>query len=178
MRQRVMIAMALLREPELLIADEPTTALDVTTQKEILSLIVGLTRTRGMGLLLITHNLGIANEIADVTYVFYAGRVVEVGPTRTLFERAAHPYTRGLIASIPSLDASRPVSGIPGEISQSDRESTGCCFIRRVQICNRYLRRVPATSFRSRWVTQGGLLSCKELAVTLMIANPFLKLKT
>jgi len=131
MRQRVMIAMALLREPELLIADEPTTALDVTTQKEILSLIVGLTRTRGMGLLLITHNLGIANEVADVTYVFYAGRVVEVGPTRTLFERAAHPYTRGLIASIPSLDASRPVSGIPGEISQSDRESTGCCFIGR-----------------------------------------------
>lgn len=131
MRQRVMIAMALLREPELLIADEPTTALDVTTQKEILSLIVGLTRRKGMGLLLITHNLGIANEVADKTYVFYAGRVVEVGPTRTLFERAAHPYTQGLIASIPSLDTSRPVSGIPGEISQSDRESTGCCFMNR-----------------------------------------------
>jgi peptide/nickel transport system ATP-binding protein len=132
MRQRVMIAMSLLREPDLLIADEPTTALDVTTQREILSLLQELASKNRMSLLLITHNLGIAFETAERTYVFYAGRVVEEGPTSSLFDNPMHPYTQGLIESIPSLDKSRMMEGIRGEISQTDRNSdSACCFNRR-----------------------------------------------
>lgn len=131
MRQRVMIAMALLREPDLMIADEPTTALDVTTQKEILDLLIDLTKKEHMSLILITHNLGIARESSKRTYVMYAGRVVEDGPTEQIFSRPMHPYTQGLINSIPSLDRSRSMEGIKGEISQPDRETMACCFASR-----------------------------------------------
>lgn len=140
MRQRVMIAMSLLHEPELLIADEPTTALDVTTQREILNLLRDLAINNKMSLLLITHNLGIAFETAERTYVFYAGRVVEEGTTTSLFQNPLHPYTRGLIDSIPSLDRSREMEGIRGEISQEDRSSEACCCFNRrcpiaIEIC-------------------------------------------
>lgn len=131
MRQRVMIAMALLRKPSLLIADEPTTALDVTTQKEILSLLIDLTKEEKMSLILITHNLGIARESSTKTYVMYAGRVVETGPTEQIFRKPLHPYTQGLIDSIPSLDKSRSMEGIKGEIAQQDRAAAGCCFASR-----------------------------------------------
>ncbi|MDG6996099.1 MAG: ABC transporter ATP-binding protein [Nitrososphaerota archaeon] len=131
MRQRVMLAMALLRNPLLLIADEPTTALDVTTQKEILDLLKELVQRNEMSLLLITHNLGIAFETANRTYVLYAGQVVEEGSTASIFASPKHPYTRGLIESIPSLDGSRSMAGISGEISQIDRETNYCCFASR-----------------------------------------------
>ncbi len=131
MRQRVMIAMALLRDPELLVADEPTTALDVTTQKEILDLLLGLGRKTRMSLVLITHNLGIAHESSARTYVMYAGRIVETGETSKVFRGPLHPYTQGLVESIPSLDKSRSMGSIRGEISQSDRETLACCFSSR-----------------------------------------------
>ena len=103
MRQRVMIAMALACRPQLLIADEPTTALDVTIQAQILELLRDLQRTRGMGIMLITHNLGVVAENADVVCVMYAGRVVEYARVFELFDNPLHPYTRGLFNSIPLL---------------------------------------------------------------------------
>ncbi len=102
MRQRVMIAMALANDPKLLIADEPTTALDVTIQAQILDLIKNLQRKTGMSVLLITHDLGIVSQVADHVAVMYAGQVVEDAPTRDLFRDPRHPYTRGLFASLPS----------------------------------------------------------------------------
>ncbi len=107
MRQRVMIAMALACRPKLLLADEPTTALDVTIQAQILELLRELKETRGMGVLLITHDLGVVAENADVVCVMYAGRVVEYANVIELFERPMHPYTRGLLNSIPKLGARR-----------------------------------------------------------------------
>ena len=103
MRQRVMIAMALACQPELLLADEPTTALDVTIQAQILELLRKLQETRGMAMMLITHDLGVVAENADVVAVMYAGRVLEVADVETLFGRPLHPYTRGLLASMPVL---------------------------------------------------------------------------
>ncbi len=103
MRQRVMIAMALACQPRVLLADEPTTALDVTIQAQILDLLRQLQRDRGMGIMLITHNLGVVAENADVVCVMYAGRVVEYAPVFELFDRPMHPYTRGLFSSIPGL---------------------------------------------------------------------------
>jgi oligopeptide transport system ATP-binding protein len=106
MRQRVMIAMALLCDPDLLIADEPTTALDVTIQAQILELFEELRRERGLAIVLITHDLGVVSGLCDRVLVMYAGRVVESAPTRELFARPLHPYTRALLGSVPSLGSS------------------------------------------------------------------------
>jgi oligopeptide/dipeptide ABC transporter ATP-binding protein len=105
MRQRAMIAMALLAEPDLLIADEPTTALDVTIQAQILGLLAGLRAERGMSILLITHDLGVVASLCDRVLVMYAGRIVEAGPVRALFDRPLHPYTRALLRSTPRVGA-------------------------------------------------------------------------
>jgi peptide/nickel transport system ATP-binding protein/oligopeptide transport system ATP-binding protein len=130
MRQRVMIAMALLCEPELLIADEPTTALDVTIQAQILELIRERKEATGMGIILITHDLGVVARVADRVAVMYAGRIVEEGPATAIFDDPRHPYTIGLARSIPRLDAPKgekllPIRGMPPSLA---RVPPGCPF--------------------------------------------------
>jgi oligopeptide transport system ATP-binding protein len=129
MRQRVMIAMALITNPELLIADEPTTALDVTIQAQILDLLKKLKQRHGMSLLLITHNLGIVSDLADHVVVMYAGRVVENSPASALLRKPLHPYTLALMRSIPKLGAHRErLQSIPGNVPNAARLPSGCKF--------------------------------------------------
>ncbi|GGB56531.1 ABC transporter ATP-binding protein [Tistrella bauzanensis] len=143
-RQRVMIAAALACEPKLLIADEPTTALDVTIQAQILDLIVELVDEMGMGLVLITHDLGVIAETVDMTAVMYAGSIVEAAPTPALFDHMAHPYTHGLFAAIPharglehAADGDGPahtrprLATIPGTVPDPRRLPPGCAFAGR-----------------------------------------------
>lgn len=130
--QRVMLAMALAAEPRLLIADEPTTALDVTTQRRILGLMDRLARERGMALLLITHNLGIVASYMQRLYVMYAGRIVESGSVRDVLSTPRHPYTQGLLAAVPSLRLDRPrLRDIPGTVPPPGRFPPGCAFAPR-----------------------------------------------
>ena len=145
MRQRVMIAMALACNPDLLIADEPTTALDVTIQAQILDLIRKLQEERHMAVMLITHDLGVVAETCREVLVMYAGRIVERAPVRSLFSMPAHPYTAGLLRSIPSLDAattaggSRHLAAIRGAVPDLRRLPGGCRFRERceraIEIC-------------------------------------------
>jgi oligopeptide/dipeptide ABC transporter ATP-binding protein len=129
MRQRVMIAMALVCHPQILIADEPTTALDVTIQAQILELLARLQRELGMAVMLITHDLGVVAGTADRVAVMYAGQVVESATTTELFAHPAHPYTEGLMASIPKLDAPRErLHTIPGQVPAATRWPAGCRF--------------------------------------------------
>jgi peptide/nickel transport system ATP-binding protein len=135
MRQRVMIAIALACNPDLLIADEPTTALDVTIQAQILELIDTLRQTTNMGILLITHDLGIVAERSDHTYVMYAGRVVEEAPTRELFDNPRHPYTLALLASLPqNSEPGTPLITIPGQAPGLHTILPGCGFCDRCPI--------------------------------------------
>ena len=129
MRQRVMIAMALACEPELLIADEPTTALDVTVQAQILEILDALRKKRGMSVLLITHDLGIVAGRADRVLVMYAGQIVEEAPTERLFQRPSHPYTQGLLASVPRITGPRTrLTPIGGAVPTPDAWPGGCRF--------------------------------------------------
>ncbi len=129
MQQRVMIAMALACRPRLLVADEPTTALDVTIQAQILELLKDLQREMSMSVLLITHNLGLVSELAHRIYVMYAGRIVESGPARNVLSAPHHPYTAGLIRAIPRLDrATERLDGIPGSVPHLSDMPTGCKF--------------------------------------------------
>jgi len=132
MRQRAMIAMALACEPRLLIADEPTTALDVTIQAQILELMRTLQQETGTAIVLITHDLGVVAELADDVAVMYAGRVVEQAAVRTLFDEPQHPYTIGLLGSMPRLhgDAAR-LTAIEGQVPDPLRRSAGCSFAER-----------------------------------------------
>ncbi|HVD71803.1 MAG TPA: ABC transporter ATP-binding protein [Actinomycetota bacterium] len=130
MRQRAMIAMALSNDPKVLIADEPTTALDVTVQAQILELIARLQAELGMGVVIITHDLGVVAEVADEIAVMYAGRIVEQGKTDTLFDSPAHPYTWGLLESIPKLTGPREeeLIPIPGRPPSLIHRPSGCAF--------------------------------------------------
>ncbi|HEY6877048.1 MAG TPA: ABC transporter ATP-binding protein [Polyangiales bacterium] len=134
MRQRVMIAIALAGEPELLIADEPTTALDVTIQAQILDLLAGLQRDLGMSVLLITHDLGVVAEHVHDVVVMYAGKIVEHAPTAALLASPLHPYTRGLLESVPSYAANRGrarLPTIPGTVPDLAKLPVGCRFADR-----------------------------------------------
>jgi peptide/nickel transport system ATP-binding protein len=132
MQQRVMIAMALASEPKLLVADEPTTALDVTIQAQILDLLSDLKRRLGMAILLITHNLGIVGDMADRVAVMYAGQIVELSPAKELLRRPLHPYTKALMASVPKLHGTADrLSAIPGNVPRIGNFPKGCRFYPR-----------------------------------------------
>jgi len=146
MRQRMMIAMALACSPALILADEPTTALDVTIQAQILELMKGLSRKLGVAMVIITHNLGVVARYADRVNVMYAGRIVERGTAREIYANPRHPYTLGLLRSVPRLDEPRkaklvPIQGQPPDLS---RLPQGCAFQPRCQYAvERCLREVP-----------------------------------
>jgi oligopeptide/dipeptide ABC transporter ATP-binding protein len=131
MRQRVMIAMALMKSPRILVADEPTTALDVTIQAQILDLLRTLQQQMKMGIIFITHDLGVVAEIADQVAVMYSGRIVEQGPVETILKAPRHPYTRALMDSVPHVDADGqhvPLRSISGSIPNLARPPVGCRF--------------------------------------------------
>ncbi|HWE06720.1 MAG TPA: ABC transporter ATP-binding protein, partial [Rhizomicrobium sp.] len=144
MCQRVVIAMAIACGPRLLLADEPTTALDVTVQAQILDLLRGIASQSRAGMVLITHDLGVVAGMADRVAVMYAGRIVESGPTDQIFARPLHPYTAGLLASIPQLDSGwdEPVPTIPGSV-QNRSAGSGCPFAPRCPLASMECRTAP-----------------------------------
>lgn len=155
LRQRVLIAMALMCEPEMIICDEPTTALDVTTQAQILRILKDAQEKRKMGMIFITHDLGVVARIADRVAVMYAGRIVEHGPRAPVLQNPTHPYTRGLIASVPrpkdTAGQRSRLESIPGNVPAFHHEDQRCPFLsrcpKRMEICAREAppRRTPAS---------------------------------
>ncbi|HEY4329604.1 MAG TPA: ABC transporter ATP-binding protein, partial [Phycisphaerae bacterium] len=151
MKQRIMIAMALACEPSVLIADEPTTALDVTIQAQILELMRDIQNSTSMGILLITHDLGVVAENADVVAVMYAGKIVEYADVFELFSNPLHPYTRGLLACVPRLGERREdIHGklftIPGMVPSATRYPAGCRFAARCTECQGEIRKLEEQS--------------------------------
>ncbi len=145
MRQRIVIALALAGNPRLIIADEPTTALDVSIQAQIIALLKGLCRNHGTAVMLITHDMGVIAETADRVAVMYSGRIVEIGPVRDVIHRAAHPYTSGLMGSIPSIASERDaLAQIDGSMPRLTAIPTGCAFHPRCpQVFERCRRERP-----------------------------------
>ena len=189
MRQRVMIAMALSTNPELLIADEPTTALDVTIQAQILELMKALREKNGMAIMLITHDLGVVAEMSDDVSVMYAGKVVESSDAITVFDQAHHPYTRGLLASIPRMGEKRErLEVIEGVVPNPLNLPKGCLFKRRcpyaMPICDNPppLREVAPGHVSRCWIAPDGgkpelgeapsAAEAEAAAKTLTVANP------
>lgn len=159
MRQRAMIAMALALRPALLIADEPTTALDVTIQAQILALLGDLRRAEGMAVLLITHDLGVVREFADRTAIMYLGRIVETGPTAALFADPIHPYTQGLMASIPGRsEGVRRLPSIPGAVPDLHHVPPGCPFSDRCPF-----RQAALDAFRGGKAPEDTLAVCDRV---------------
>jgi peptide/nickel transport system ATP-binding protein len=149
MRQRAMIAMALSCQPKLLIADEPTTALDVTIQAQILHLLREIQREMGMAVMLITHDLGVVSEIADRVAVMYAGRIVEYGPIQAIFGQMRHPYTKGLLDSIPQLEERRNrLNAITGQVPNPTDLPTGCKFHPRCYLMIEECKKEEPSLFR------------------------------
>ena len=146
MQQRAMIAMGLALEPELLVADEPTTALDVTVQAQVIALLREVRDGRGTSILFITHDLGLVADFCDRVYVMYAGRIVEAGPVASVFEEPRHPYTRALMATTPSIGAARRLDAIPGQIPPLDETVQGCIFAARCPRAAERCREDPALS--------------------------------
>ena len=128
MRQRGMIAMAMANQPRLLIADEATTALDVTVQAQVLEVLKGAQAETGAAMLVVTHDLGVVANVADRVVVMYAGRIAESGPVDTVLTAPSHPYTRGLLAAVPRLDDALPVQAIPGQPPSPFARPSGCAF--------------------------------------------------
>jgi len=160
MRQRAMIAMALACGPKLLIADEPTTALDVTIQAQILDLMRGLRRDTGTAIILITHDLGVVAEMADDVAVMYAGQIVERAPVETLFARPEHPYTVGLLGSIPKLDHRRErLPSIEGRVPDMTKPPAGCRFAQRCPFVEEACRSAPPPLIE---VAPGHLSRCRR----------------
>ena len=157
MKQRIVIAMALAGEPDLIIADEPTTALDVTVQAQIIHLLAALVKERGMALLLITHDMGVVAQCCDKVAVLYAGRLAEAAGIDPLFAKPAHPYTRALIACIPREDTLKgTLAGIPGTVPAVSAYPAGCRYHPRCPHAQDICRRTaPALSERV-----GGVVAC------------------
>jgi peptide/nickel transport system ATP-binding protein len=176
MRQRVMIALAMACHPTLLIADEPTTALDVTIQAQILALMGRLQQETGMSLLFITHNLGVVAQYADAVAVMYAGRIVETAPVRELFAQPRHPYTRGLLACLPGVARQRALAAglserprltaIPGQVSSPLAPPPGCAFAPRCE-----QRRDECEARMPALLAQDGQRQVRCLAVTAPYAD-------
>jgi peptide/nickel transport system ATP-binding protein len=162
LRQRAMIAMALSCDPRLLLADEPTTALDATVQVQVLLLLRRLQRELGMGMIFVTHDLGVAAEIADTIAVMYAGRIVEIGPVGQLLRAPLHPYTAGLLAStVHGQPRDRDIDAIPGSPPDMRQLSPGCSFAPR---CPRRVAACQMTVPEPRFPSPGRMAAC--LAVT------------
>jgi oligopeptide/dipeptide ABC transporter ATP-binding protein len=158
LKQRVMIAMALVTRPRVLLADEPTTALDVTTQAQILDLMLDLQREYGMGIMFITHDLGVVAEIADYVAVMYLGRVVESADADTLFNEPKHPYTQALLGSIPKITATRqPLEPIQGMVPNPFRRPTGCSFHPR---CAQVMAACPEIEPDAYRISDGHIARC------------------
>ncbi len=167
MRQRAMIAMALSTRPKLLIADEPTTALDVTIQAQVIDLMKDLVAEFGMGIIFITHDLGVVAQTADKVAVMYLGRLVETGPVRAVIRTPAHPYTRGLLNALPKLDdLDSPLTPVPGDIPSPLERPSGCVFHTRcpVRLAGRCAAERPVLEDRAPGHAAACFLDAQEVA--------------